>query len=337
MNKKEKLIVIFTHSNEVNIARVASVLSERGNPYVRIDVDSAVEGKYDLGISEGQSANEPCLHSEKLGLEVRSSEIKSVWYRRPELPQPTSNIFDGWKRDEVDFLRGEYSGFLWSMYTVLGGYWMNRPLYGTHLLEHNKLFQMQIAKRSGLSVPRTILSNNPQQIIAFADACGGKVAVKSIKQRIFTKDDGTNDGIYTNIVTSSELSNNREALSVCPVLLQEYVEKKLELRITVIGNHVFACAIHSQDEKRTMIDWRKYGDKWVLHEEFVLPETIKEKLLASMKLWGIDFGAIDMIVTPGGDYVFLEVNPNGQYGWIEGLTGMPISRTIADVLSDPEA
>ncbi|MEK9177777.1 MAG: MvdD family ATP-grasp ribosomal peptide maturase, partial [Patescibacteria group bacterium] len=165
--------------------------------------------------------------------------------------------------------------------------------------------------------------------------CNGRIAVKCIRQRVFSNDDGTHNGIYTNIVNIADLVESKASLSVCPVMLQEYIEKKIELRITIVGKQVFACAIHSQDEVRTMIDWRRYGEKWVKHEVFVLPEHVKGKLLESMKSWGIVFGAIDMIVTPENNYVFLEVNPSGQYGWIEGLTGMPISRAIAEVLSNP--
>jgi glutathione synthase/RimK-type ligase-like ATP-grasp enzyme len=84
-----------------------------------------------------------------------------------------------------------------------------------------------------------------------------------------------------------------------------------------------------------MNDWRKYDFDRVRHEQFDLPIQVKEKLLFFMKACKIHFGAIDMILTPAGEYYFLEVNPSGQYGWIESLTAMPISRAIAETLTNP--
>lgn len=118
-------------------------------------------------------------------------------------------------------------------------------------------------------------------------------------------------------------------------MLQEYVEKALEFRVTIIGGRIFTCAIHSQDSERTRHDWRRYDFEKVKHEVYQLPVEVEQKLLALMKEWGLVYGAMDMILTPSGEYVFLEVNPTGQWGWIEYLTGMPISRTIAELLMNP--
>ena len=86
-----------------------------------------------------------------------------------------------------------------------------------------------------------------------------------------------------------------------------------------------------------MYDWRRYDFGHVKHEPCELPPEIVKKLLQAMRIWDLQFGAIDMILTPKGDYVFLEVNPSGKWGWIEAITGMPISKAIADLLVDPTA
>jgi len=122
---------------------------------------------------------------------------------------------------------------------------------------------------------------------------------------------------------------------LAPILAQEYIEKKLELRITIVGQKMFTCAIHSQDSEQTRIDWRRYDFRNVKHLPYQLPEKIKQKLHKLMKIWNLSFGAIDMILTPEGKYVFLEINPNGQWLWIEQLTEMPISRVIAELLANP--
>ena len=116
-------------------------------------------------------------------------------------------------------------------------------------------------------------------------------------------------------------------------MAQKYIEKKLEFRVTVVGQDIFTCAIHSQDSERTKEDWRRYDFENVKHESYDLPENVKSSLLRFMQLCHLTFGAIDMILTPEGDYVFLEVNPSGQYIWIENLAKLPISRSIAENLT----
>lgn len=98
----------------------------------------------------------------------------------------------------------------------------------------------------------------------------------------------------------------------CPVVFQEYIEKQVELRITIVGDRIFAAEIHSQ--------------------EFHLPDEISEKLLRLMQELGLVFGCLDLILTPEGEYVFLEINPAGQWGWIEHFTKMPITEALTDML-----
>ena len=106
---------------------------------------------------------------------------------------------------------------------------------------------------------------------------------------------------------------------------------KVELRITVVGKNVFAAEIHSQQKEATRHDWRR--DALALeHRNHPLPDDIKLKCIQLAKTFGLEFGAIDMILTPDGRYVFLEINPNGQWAWIEETTGLPISEALIELL-----
>ncbi len=120
-------------------------------------------------------------------------------------------------------------------------------------------------------------------------------------------------------------------------MVQEYVPKDVELRVTIVGRKVFACAIHSQDSELTKHDWRKYDFGNVRHELCTLPGEVEQNLIALLRFWNLSYGAIDLVRTPDGRYVFLEINPNGQWGWIEELTGAPIAETIAETLANPPA
>jgi glutathione synthase/RimK-type ligase-like ATP-grasp enzyme len=125
---------------------------------------------------------------------------------------------------------------------------------------------------------------------------------------------------------------NIETLTQCPCQFQEYVPKEFEFRVIVVGCRVFAIEIHSQQSEKTKHDWRHYDFDKVAHRVHELPDGVRNQCLALVKALNIRFGAIDMIVTPNHEYVFLEINPTGQYQWLEALTGLPITESIVDLL-----
>jgi len=133
--------------------------------------------------------------------------------------------------------------------------------------------------------------------------------------------------IYTHKLNAVDFQKI-ENVKFVPVLFQEYVPKEIELRMTVIEEDVFSCAIDSQKSERTKDDWRRYDFEKVPHYSYKLPVDIENKLVDFLKNAGLKFGAFDMILTPNGEYVFLEINPNGQWYWIEKLTGMKITERL---------
>src|SRR3989338_1809067 len=138
--------------------------------------------------------------------------------------------------------------------------------------------------------------------------------------------------LYTKPVTHDQIIKKTRRVVNCPVTVQKYIPKEFELRITVVGNQAFACAIYSQETERTTHDWRKYDLTHTPHKVFNLPDDINQKCLTLVDKLGLKFGCIDMIVTPEGQFVFLEINPNGQWLWIERLTNLPIGDAITDLL-----
>ncbi len=215
---------------------------------------------------------------------------------------------------------------------------MNPPLMASRLLEHNKLYQLKTASLIGLEVPDTIITNEPAELFSFCEKHGGVVAVKLIKGNSFVREgDITPLFIFTQKISAKDIKEHDKDIGAAPVMAEEYVEKQIELRVTIVKDRVFACAIHSQNSEKTKIDWRYYDFDNVKHEPHQLPKETETKLIQLLKKWNLSFGAIDMVLTPEGKYVFLEINPNGQWLWIEQLTGMPISRAVAETLSNPSS
>ena len=110
--------------------------------------------------------------------------------------------------------------------------------------------------------------------------------------------------------------------------------KALELRTTIVGHRVFTAAVDSQSLSGSTYDWRKEGRALVKNwQSYDLPEDIERKLLKLMAYFGLNYGAIDIIVTPDGRHVFLEVNPVGEFFWLEIYPPhYQISQAIAEVL-----
>lgn len=266
---------------------------------------------------------------------ISSDQIKSVWYRRPpdvamDLPEISSEAKRFAEREAQRFLMSAWHG------NLLGqALWVNHPL-ALRKVESNKPLQLETASEAGLCTPTTLMTNNRDEAYAFYKAHAGNIIMKTLGGTKLRGAYGDVLGVFTSRVTLRDLECYGDELKYCPVIFQNYIPKKLELRTTIVGNQVFTCAIHSQDSVATRDDWRRYDLEGVKHEEFELPKHIEEKLFLCMKKWNIQFGAVDMILTPKGDFVFLEVNPSGQWGWIEALTGMPISESVANLLANPD-
>lgn len=140
--------------------------------------------------------------------------------------------------------------------------------------------------------------------------------------------------VFTNPISSEDL-DNLDGLRFCPMTFQEKIAKALELRTIIVGKRVLTAAVDSQVLDKARYDWRKQGiallDAW---ESYTLPKDVEEKLLKLMAEFRLNYGALDIILTPDGRHVFLEVNPVGEFFWLERCPGLPISQAIAEVLNN---
>ena len=178
--------------------------------------------------------------------------------------------------------------------------------------------------------PMTLLSNDPGSVVSFSSQKNG-LLLKSIG---YTKlDDEGQYFLYSQRISHQEIKQSASAIRRCPVFSQEYVEKRYEHRVMVIGNRILSCRIDSQASEATRVDWRHYDFGNVEHLQVELPHETKRKLLQFMDAIGLKYGAIDLIETPNGNFVFLEVNPSGQWGWIADLAGLPIPEAVAEMLA----
>ena len=137
--------------------------------------------------------------------------------------------------------------------------------------------------------------------------------------------------IYTSPISINHL-DMVDSVRATPCLFQERIQKEFEVRSTVVGSKAFSAAIYSQEYPGSREDWRNNPDLYVWFEPYDLPPSTKESIVSLVSDPGLVFGAIDLIVTPDGDHVFLEINPTGQFGFVEERTGLPTFDAIADLL-----
>lgn len=199
----------------------------------------------------------------------------------------------------------------------------------------SKALQHVLAARSGLTVPRTLITNDPEAARAFVAACPGGAIVKPHEKVIVAGPDGRPTGMPTTRVDERVLAG-LGGLRLSPMILQEEIPKAVELRVIVMGSRVFSAAIDPSLADGAGVDWRMRGDElihqWAHHP---LPADVEAALLRHHDALGVQIGASDLIVTPDGRYVFLETNPNGQFFWLQyHPPRFPLLDALADVLTD---
>ena len=178
-------------------------------------------------------------------------------------------------------------------------------------------------------MPKTLISNSPEAVEKFQLECGQVIA-----KPLFSGDiqyENEMRVVFATLVTHNDISAKKN-IRLAPTIFQEYVGKDLELRVTVIGNKVLAASINSQEVNDALHDWRKASPGSLCFRPYKLPTSVSDKCVQLVATLGLTFGTIDMVKTPDGSYVFLELNPNGQWGWLETPTGDPYTTTIATLL-----
>lgn len=261
------------------------------------------------------------------GVSYDLAEITAVWHRRPGPPSASSVTHPTHRVYAEEAARRVLDG----VYDLMpADRWMPaRPKEMVRV--DDKLLHLRRAMELGFAIPDTVVSNDPEQLVPVWRRAGGRLIAKSIDHRPFSVREEEHQ-IYTTRVDRRDLAG-RHRIRHSPVILQPNLAKTVELRATVVGDQVFTAQIDSQSSRLTRQDWRHYEDVGVAYAPHRLPAEVEERCVRLVASLGLSFGAIDLILTPGGEYVFVELNVTGQWGFVELLTGLPISDAIAEWLA----
>jgi hypothetical protein len=304
-----RTVLVIGDGDDVHVAAVVEALEKLGSRAIILDGNPR---RTALGYIVEVEAPGLIIDGERF--EARSFE--AVWWRRKATKR---------QLEEPSFADREWLHALESITEPLQrARWINARAVDTTM--RFKPNQLRLAARAGLDVPRTLITNDLRTVREFVAACGGSAIYKCLSWY--------SSGLkflYTNRIDAADVERYSENIVEAPGIYQPVVEKAYELRVTIVGTHVFAARIDSQAREETLVDWRRNAPS-LTYTATDLPWAVERALLGFHASSGLVFGAYDLIVTPAGAHVFLEVNPVGQWLWIEELTGLPIARHLAMAL-----
>jgi glutathione synthase/RimK-type ligase-like ATP-grasp enzyme len=324
-------VLIVSTQADLHADVVGAKVADLGGRPFRLNLDE-FPGHYDVTLGfDGRSWSGELVHRPS-GQALAVRDVGAVWMRKrapfhygPEALAP----------QERAYADGEMEHVLLGLLQALDCYWMSHPR--ALRAAGWKGEQMARAARMGFRTPPSLVTNRRQALAAFRDAAEDGVVFKSLASADLAADQVAADARIAAGVPTTRIAEEHEglldAIEALPTFFQDHVAKAYELRVTVIGELVFAARIDSQADPRTAVDCRDMSAP-IRYEPARLPEDVERRCLDFVHSYDLTFGAIDLIVTPAGEYVFLENNPGGQFLFIEQLVPeLPLSSAVAGLLA----
>nr|WP_269440684.1 ATP-grasp ribosomal peptide maturase [Micromonospora tarapacensis] len=313
--------MVLTHPFDPTADYVVMELNRRGAPVFRCDpgqfpqrltVAARLDGSEGAGAGWVGGLHLPERH-------VSLADVGCVYYRRPtgfDLPAGMSEQVRRWSANEA---RMGVGGVLAALPR-----WLNHPV-DIGRAEY-KPVQLTHARVCGLRVPATLVTNDPAEARAFVGEAG-RAVYKPFTPTGITEA-GSHRVTFTTPITVADVD---ESIRLTAHLIQAWVDKAYEVRLTVADDTLLAARIDTSSEAAAA-DWRADYDAVTYTPLPEVPDTVRDGVRALLGRLRLRFGTLDFIVSPDGAWWFLEVNPNGQWAWIEDATGLPITAAITDAL-----
>lgn len=304
-------ILIISNNDDFSTDMVCSYMHKNKFNYLRINRDDLPSYKVNWDISKMQLTLQIDNHTFTI-----NSSLKAIYYRAPTFLRES---FYKHCSFEEQIKLSQWMAFIRNLMCFENVFWMNNPqdIYRAE----NKLYQLLIADSVGLKTPKTFIQNNHKNI-----ENEKLYAVKSIDTAIFG-DEQSSYFSYTKILTGKELKCYK--LNIAPICLQDYIEEKIDIRVTYIDGNIYASSITNED-KSVYGDWRlqKTNLKYSAYE---LPNKICEQIKQFMTKLNLSFGGIDLMYSHN-NYYFVEVNPTGEWAWLVEPCSYDFPKIIGDTL-----
>ncbi len=309
-------VLVLASRYDLSCDYVVSALRRRGQAYFRLNSEDLPE--YSLCL-------DPCrrrlsCHAKDLRIEVDADRLVGVYFRRPTFLRETSQAG---RRPEEQFRRAQWAAFLRNLMVFDMARWVNHPTR-TYEAEH-KMIQLRSAYEVGFDIPATYCLNSDQ--LLGSRVSGPLVAIKGL-DTVLVRSDTTEYFGYTNLVDREELEEAE--LKGAPLVAQQALTDKLDLRVTVVEDDWW-CASATEGGSGIAGDWRLRKSN-VTFAEFALPRAVGDRCIELTRRLGLRFAAIDLALA-NDRFFFLEVNPTGEWAWLQEEVQFPIGVKLAEVLS----
>lgn len=327
MNKNT--ILCLTHSHDYfTIDRVQLAIEHRGYKSVRFNTDSFPHASKLSTKIDSKGRMQATFQSEDVIVPAES--IAAVWVRKVAQPQIPLTGDEGKNHPYLNQCINESEAARTLFFNCLSHIpWIDRLDIIARC--EDKGLQLQAAGAAGMQIPATLISNDPDAARQFYQTHQSRIVTKMLTPLCISMN-RPNNFVYTSRVTEKHLEN-LDGLRFSPMIFQAEVDKAYELRVVYVAGQCFCGKIFTATAtENTQVDWRraKMGEcHWQPHQ---LDSTVIAQIDKTMKRLGLYFGAIDLIVTPEGETIFLEVNPTGEWGMLEKHLDLPIADAIADTL-----
>ncbi|MGW5686486.1 ATP-grasp ribosomal peptide maturase [Nonomuraea sp. NPDC003754] len=318
-------VLIVTDETDVVAQRVAAELAGRGVCVVTVDT-SDFPGALSMSATiDANSCGWAGTLNGSRATVLDLAEVGAVYWRRPT----QFALDERMSSPERAFAYGEarrgFGGVLIAL-GMDGCLWVNDPMAAMRC--EYKPVQLTTAAQSGLTIPETLITSDPQAAHAWAKDLDRPIVYKPLNG-VWHADEGRIRALYTSPVTDPE-SLLDPALSLTAHLFQEQISKDFEARAVIVGSRVFAVRIDSSSEQgRT--DWRSDYDS-LTYTAIELPAEVSTALVELHRRLGLVYGAADLICDTSGEWVFLETNQRGEWFWLADEIGLPIAAALADIL-----
>jgi len=310
-------ILILATEEDAHARAVSAAISDQGGESVVLDLSlfpQAAELSMRFDCCGGG-------HDFRIDLPARGLSLGgcgAVWWRRPQQPAISPQIA---RHSHRMFAANESQEALAGLWFAMGGFWINPPAENDSA--GRKGYQLRLAQQLELDIPQTLMTNAPARAAAFLDARAYQnVICKSFSSTL-------EEWRETRMVGAAELAQI-DQVRFAPVIFQEYIEAVYDLRIAIVGDRLFPAAIHSSETAYPIDSRVDIANARV--EAATIPAEIEAKLLEMMRRLGLVYAAVDMRLTPDGDYVFLELNPAGQWLFADPATNVAITAELARLL-----
>ena len=322
-------LLIVTAQDDIHTDMVIKELSNSKIEPIRLNSDNLIQ-KSAYSFSWNQKG-QPISQSLTFNDSNRSTEeVKLIWWRKPKNYYPFPEVEDEWAKkyaiEETKSLVLSVSGLF------PNAKWINN--YYDLRFPSQRINQIPFAKQLDIPIPATLVTNQYEPIVTFLKQYGSCI-IKPMDYSGFLHDD-KQYACYTRPIDLETIDSLRDSIHLAPVFIQQRISKKAEYRVTLIGKKSFVCRIETEhlNDAEVNQDWRVTEPDKLFHTPDTLPEDYIAKLHKMLELLGLNFGAFDIIRGDDDVLYFIELNPNGQWYWIEILTGMPMVKAMVELIED---